>query len=1179
MVTRSIVIVVASVALATPIPALAQSERGTITGIVQDTTKAAIPGVLVKVINTATNATTDAVSSVSGAFSASNLPPGLYRIEASLTGFQSANIDGIRLTAGATARVDVTLNLGAIAESVTVVARSSLVQTEDAKISTNVSNELIDQLPLVVGGAMRSVFDLVATVPEAKGATTNVVLGGGQGGAFGATLDGISVNTNRNADTVETAFLTPSVEAITEFAVETNGFKPEFGQAGGGAITFASKSGTNKFQGSLYNFFRHDALDEKGFFEQTKGIYRQNNFGASWGGPVKLGRLYNGQNRTFFFAAYEGFRNNQASNATTLSVPTPEMYDGDFSKWVDSQGRMIVIYDPATTRPNPNGTGFVRDPFPGNRIPANRFSSVARQYVGLARSAVIPNRTGLVPGTVGYVSNNFLSPGGTTVETTHKFSLKIDHTLSSPHRLAYLFNRTANDAIPGSSGAAGLPAPFNTFQSSSFDGDLHRGSWDWIINSRTVNHLSVGVNTFLKNAFSPNVDQGWRDRGICIPNAVDCDQNFGIISFTEYATWGGSSYNGTEQPRFSIKDDLTFSAGSHTIKSGFTFDRQQANGFGQQDIAGRAGFSFLETAIPGATTLANGGGNSFASFLLGAADTGRTETIRYLQQVYPYYAFYAQDDWRLTDKLVFNYGLRYEFTQPPHAGGDQYSDLSPTKPNPAVNNYPGALVFAGDGPGREGTRSLFPGYYGAIAPRASFAYSANPKTIVRGGIGRSFGRVTVVQGSSHFAGFIGQYVFSSADAGVTPAFNLDQGLPSYPLPPLIDPAFSNNNDVDWFNGQAAARPAVYDNWTASVQRELRQGLMVELDYNGVYGSSLQSGLLNPNQVPMSVVNDLIARFGPTGARDLLNSNITSAAAVAAGIKVPYPNFTNPNVQRSRTVAQALRPYPQYLAVNAQSGGGDKTGRSHYHAGIVKVNQRFAGGVSFQGSYAYSRLMTDADSFSGSGRSMDAARPELEWSVGRFDQPHTFKLSSVVELPFGEGRRWLTTGIANQLAGGWRIALIQAYNSGFPIGVTTNAPLNIFNGVNRPNVSGQDWRAPIAGDAFDPRVDKFLNPAAFVQPVGALGNAPRTNPDTRGFWNLSENVSIAKSNKLTSEVKMDIRIEAFNIFNRVIFAAPGTPTATGATAPGTDFSNGNTFGVITSQANSPRRMQLGLKLYW
>ena len=160
--------------------------------------------------------------------------------------------------------------------------------------------------------------------------------------------------------------------------------------------------------------------------------------------------------------------------------------------------------------------------------------------------------------------------------------------------------------------------------------------------------------------------------------------------------------------------------------------------------------------------------------------------------------------------------------------------------------------------------------------------------------------MTVVQGSSHFAGFIGQYVFASADAGVTPAFNLDQGLPAYPLPPQIDPTFSNNNDVDWFNGQAASRPAQYDNWTISVQREIRKGMTVDLEYNGVYGSNLQAGLLNPNQVPMSVVNDLVARFGPIGARDLLNSNITSAAAVAAGIRPPYANFTNPNVQRSRT---------------------------------------------------------------------------------------------------------------------------------------------------------------------------------------------------------------------------------------------------------------------------------------
>ncbi len=300
---------------------------------------------------------------------------------------------------------------------------------------------------------------------------------------------------------------------------------------------------------------------------------------------------------------------------------------------------------------------------------------------------------------------------------------------------------------------------------------------------------------------------------------------------------------------------------------------------------------------------------------------------------------------------------------------------------------------------------------------------------------------------------------------------------------------------------------------------------------------------------------------------LLNSQITSAQAVAAGIPIPYPNFTNPAVQVSRTVAQALRAYPQYLRLNVQVGGGDKTGRSHYHAAVLKINQRFSGGIAMQGSYAFSRITTDADSFNGSGGSLDAARPELEWSRGIFDVPHSFKLNTVVELPFGEGRRWLTDGIANQILGGWRVAIIQSYFSGRPIGVTSNAPLPIFNLTNRPNVTGADWRAPIAGDEFDPRVDRYLNPAAFAQPVGELGNAPRVNPDVRTPWVMNENVSLAKSLKLTSSLSADIRVEAFNVFNRVLWGNPVT-----------NFSS-NTFGQITSQGNNARQMQLGLKLYW
>ena len=1160
--TRLAAIFVA-VVLALPIEGYAQTERGTITGVVMDSSKAAVPGVSIKVINTATNTETNLVSSETGSYSATNLPPGTYKIEATLQGFQTSNVEGIIVNAGTTARIDVSLNLGSVTESVNVVAENQTVSTEDAKVATTVSNRLIDELPLVVGGAMRSPFDLLSTVPEARGSGNSTSLGGGQGGSFGATLDGISVNTNRQADTNETAFLTPSLEAITEFQVETNGFKPEFGQAGGGSITFASKSGTNNFSGSAYGFFRHDSLDAKGFFEQTKGIYKQSDAGGSFGGPITIPNVYSGRNRTFFFASYEGFYNNAGSNAAFRSVPTPEMWDGDFSNWVNASGQRITIYDPATTRVGPNGA-LIRDPFPNNRIPADRFSTTAKNYIAMARSVLVPNR-GAAPGTFNYVNNNYVSEGRSTIEKTNKFSFKIDHTLSNTNRVAYVFNRTNKTLEPGANGATGLPAPFSDFQTDNFDGDVHRGSWDWV-GSRLVNHLTIGANTFYKNAFSPNVDQGWASQ-VCIKNAVNCDQNMGIITFSEFTQWGQVSYNGTKQPRFTVKDDVTLIKGAHTIKTGFTYDRQQSNGFGQQDYGGRAGFSFLQTGVPGVTNFNNAGGSSFASFLLGYANSGRTETIRYLQQVYPYYGFYVQDDWRMSDKFVLNYGVRYEFTRPPVAGGDQYSEFDPTKPNPGVNNYPGALIFAGEGEGREGVRSLIPGYYGAWAPRLSGAYALNEKTTIRGGVGRSYGRVTVISGTSHFAGFIGQYEFTNGDNGVTPTFLLDQGIPAYPLPPQINPAFSNNLAVDYWNGDAAMRPATYDTWTISTQRELRTGMTIELDYNGSKGSNLQANLLNINQVPLSAMNDLISRFGVANAITLMNSQANSPAAVAAGIKIPYENFTNPAVQTNRSVAQALRAYPQYSTINTTNSGGDKTGRSMYHAGVVKLTQRMTGGFLFQGSYTYSKLMTNADAFSGSTGSMDTAQPELEYSIGRFDQTHSIKLNTVYELPWGPGKRWLTSGAASHVLGGWRIAAVQSYVSGLPIGVTTSAPLPIFNGTNRPNVTGADWRAPLAGDEFDPLVDRFLNRAAFVQPVGELGNAPRINGDVRRFWNLSENISVAKTISVADGLRLDVRMEAFNMFNRVVWGAPNT-----------DFNSAN-FGQITSQGNSPRPMQLGLKLYW
>jgi hypothetical protein len=1143
---------------------LAQSERGNIVGAVTDATGARIVQAPVSITNIATNTSTRVTTTGTGEFSAPNLGPGRYRVEVAAPGFRRFIADGITLTAGATVRVDAELQVGQASESIEVQAQAGRLSTEDAKVSTAFQNKLVDELPLVVGGAMRSVFDLVWTVPELRGNDSNMAIGGGQAGDWGATLDGLSVNTNRGARSGETNYLTPSVEALTEFAVDANGFKAEYGQAGGGLITFASKSGTNQLHGSAYDFLRNTQLDARGFFAPTRAVYKQNDFGFSLGGPVEIPKLYRGKNRTFFFIAYEGFRNRVGTNDLIQTVPTTEMYQGDFSNWVNSRNQLLAIYNPATTRANPSGVGFIRDVFPNNRIPLSSFNAVSQQILPYAKS-VVPNRPGIVPGTSSYVINNYISQGGSIVSPSDKKSVKIDHNAGDNHHLSFFYNRSTYSQEAGPGGFAGLPLPLNDIEPTIYQASLFRMTYDWTISPRVFNHFSIGGNKFLNDSFSPNVGLDWKSK-VCIPNSVDCNKNFPMIRFTEFSNWGQEADNGADQPSWFFRNDLSYIRGGHTMKFGVTYHSQRANGFSESTIGGKANFSFLETAVPGATSFTSG--SSFASFLLGAADSGGTETNRFIEQVYPYYGFYAQDDWRVNRRLVLNLGVRYEFTRPPVEAHDQYSDFSPTTPNPAVNNYNGALVFAGTGPGRQGVRSLVPGWYGAWGPHVGLAYTLDSKTAIRAGFARSFSRVTSIVGSVHYAGFSGLYNFTSTDSGITPAFYLDKGFPSYPLPPQINPAFANNGNVDWWQGSDATRPPESYNWTFSIQREIASKFVFEGYYNATMGAHLLSGLINPNQVPMPVVNGLIGKYGAAQAISLLNSNIVSAQAVAAGIPVPYANFTNASVQTSRSVNQALRPFPQYQTINAGGGGGDKSGHSTYHAMILKLNHRLSNGLTLQWGYSLSKILTDSNNYrANAGSAQDDGNRRLEKSIGPFDQTHSVKLNTLYELPFGKGRRWLTQGIASHIAGGWRLSAVQNYLSGFPIGVSRNAPLPIFNANNRPYITTYDWRAQVDG-SFDPARNRFLNAAAFpAQPNSLLGNATRFNPKVRAFPNLSENVSLGKTFALTERFRLDFRVEAFNLLNRVVFSSPTTNL------------NSNSFGAITSQANSPRQMQLGLKLYW
>jgi len=1147
---------------------MAQSERGNITGIVTDPTGATIPSAQVSVINRDTNALTKVVTTGTGEYNAPNLLPGVYRIEILAPGFKRFVQQNVVVSASTTLRLDAQLQLGQVTEQVEVTATVAAIQTETAKVSTHVQNQLVDELPLVVAGSMRSPFNLVSVVPEARGSGQGLSLGGGQVAQWDATLDGYSVGTNRSGDTAEAALNTPSVEALTEFTVDTNGFKAEYGQAGGGVMTFASKSGSNRFHGSAYDFLRNDAMDARGFWAKTRSVYRQNDFGFTGSGPVRIPKLYDGRNKTFFFVAFEGFRNRVGANDTFLSVPAAEMYRGDFSNWVDQNNRRITIYDPSNTRANPSGAGLIRDPFPNNQIPTNRFSRTASTIASFAQG-IAPNR-GFAPGTSGYVRNNYVVSGGSLITPTDKWSVRGDQLIGSQHRVNFLWNTTAFRNKPGPGGAPGLPEPLWNGQIQAWDTEAYRAAHDWTISSNMVNHFSWGWNSFVKNSYSANVDKNWKDK-VCIKNAVDCNQNFPGISFTEFTSWGAVSYNGTRQPGWGIKDDLSYIRGSHTFKFGFQHQNQNADGFGQQDIAGAAGFSFLGTSVPGQTSFPGSGGSSFASFLLGDAHSGSTETIRVVTQKYPYFGFYAQDDWRITRKLILNLGLRYDFTLPPTNKKDEYSDFNPARPNPSADGYPGALWFAGFGPGRENRRSLVPGWYGAISPRLGIAYAADSKTTLRAAFGRSFSRITAVQGSGHYAGFIGQYSWANSTSGVQPTFRLDEGLPPYKLPPLIDPTFANEQVVSWWQGQDATRAPESLYWTFTMQREFAANTVVEVAYNATVGTHLQSRLVNYNQVPTATFERMVAQFGPTQALTILRSDINSTAARNAGITPPYPSFVNQGAT-FRTVNQALRPYPQYSTIDTGPHNGDKSGHSSYHAFLVRADRRFSRGLTFQWSYLLSKLMTDSDTYfaNSATASMDHYNRRLEKSVGQYDRTHTLKFSTLYNLPFGKGQKWATQGLLSHVIGGWRLAAIQVYSSGAPIALTRNNPLPIFNAQTRPLVDSYDnWRAPIAGDEFDPNRDRFLKPANQfpAQPPANFGNVTRYNPKVRTFWGQSENVSLAKTFRFGENLRVDLRAEAFNIFNRVIH---GTGSAN---------LNAGTFGQVTSQANDPRQLQMGLKIYW
>ncbi|MBA3442633.1 MAG: TonB-dependent receptor, partial [Pyrinomonadaceae bacterium] len=1099
----------------------AQSDRGVLTGNVTDAAGSVVPDATVTATNIGTNAVSRTTSTGDGVYTIPALPAGNYRVRVEKSGFKVSEEQSVAVAAATTTSVDAALEPGALTETVEITGEATQLQTNDAKISTTVPNRLVEELPLVVAGAVRSPFDLAATTPQAKNlGDGNFVLGGGQGGSWGMTLDSVAAGTSRFGSVQWASVNTPSLDAITEFTVDTNGYKAEFGRAMGGIMQFTSKSGTNALHGTLYEFVRNDFFDARRWNEVTpnidaatgrrregrkqtiKGVFKQHDFGFSVGGPILLprfgegGKAYlSGRDKAFFFVSGEFFRNRVGASSGTFSVPTPEMYNGDFSNWVDERGNRVPIYDPATTRPDPSNPGrFIRDPFPGNIIPRERFSNFARAVVG--NTGVLQPNTGARPGTSQYVRNNYINTTGTVLDPWDKFSVKLDYNFSEKNRISGLYNFGQHQRVGGPEGFPGLPGVFGGERTGNQRSDVWRFNYTRVVTPTIVNYFFAGFNKWREINRSTNATGGWRGRGVCLGGAFDCDYNFPVLQFSDYNQWGNAAADGSENPIYSFGDDVTITRGRHTFKTGYLYERVHYNGFGRQTISGRAFFDRRLTSVPTNNNLTTGGGNSFAAFLLGTAWGGGTENDRFVRQQFRSHAMYFQDDWKINRKLTLNLGIRYEFTQPPLERDDKWSDFTPNRPNPRAGGIPGALRFAGFEPGEEGNRELVDTWFGGIGPRIGLAYSLDDKTVIRASASRSFGVTKAVGGSTHFEGAITIYNVDSANTGITPTFLTDVGIPGVPQPPSVDPSFSNGNSTAWWQNEVTRLPEQYD-WSLSAQRQLPGDFVIETAYTATSGVHLVSGVLRYNQVP----SRYLQQYGPAALRLSFSRNPAEVAAL--GIREPFPGFSQLWTNNGRslgndTVARALRPFPQYGDIDTGNGNGDRSGHSTYHAGILRLEKRFSQGFLLQSSYVFSKILTDSDNW-GSGGALDHYNRRLEKSIGANDQTHLAKFNYVIELPFGEGRRFLQEGALSKIFGGFRLAGVHLYASGTPLGFiagTACGTIPIFNGRCPLTVTSYEgWIADNNGDYRGS--DRFFNRAAFpTQPTGQLGNSTRLNSKAR-----------------------------------------------------------------------------------
>ncbi|MBI2689222.1 MAG: TonB-dependent receptor [Acidobacteria bacterium] len=1110
----------------------AQGDRGSITGIVIDNSGAAVPNAAIEIINVATNARTETVTTGTGAYRLAALPIGVYDLTVKASGFTAYVRRGVQIQTNQTATIDVSLSVGAVTDSVTVQGGVPLIQTESTDIGSVVESKQFLDLPLTLGGGIRNASNFIKLAPGVSptGTWTKSIAGGG-GFQDQIYYDGIALS---RGDLSNDAEVNPSVDAIAEFKLITNNYSAEYAHAMGGVTSFTMKSGTNQFHGTAFEFLRNEKLDARGFFPATRAPSKQNEWGGTLGGPVVLPKVYNGKDKTFWFFSFDQFYRRGGALAGLNTLPTANMQKGNFSELPR------VIYDPASSTNTAQ-----RTPFAGNIIPSNRISAVSSKMLPFLPK---PELAG--------IANNSIAPLGSPRADERTAGFKMDHIFSQKYRVSGMYNDTYRPSVksPGPSRllpvggeAATLILNYNLQKVRT---NVVHLNLDQNLTPTTLNHIGLGYSRFRNPNFSLGFNEGWTqpDGGKLGLRGLQFDLAPTVLFDTQgYSRFGDDIASDNYFHTFTVLDTVTMIRGNHTLKLGGEIQRHRDNYRNFGNGGGTFRFRQETTGLSGVSA----SGDAFASFLLGGVSTGSAYFRDSLPGGrYTVYGFFLDDTWKMNNRLTLTLGFRWEPVTPHSDPVGRISYVDVTAPNPGAGNIKGAMHFGGS-PGN-GNRYLDP-MWGNYAPRIGVAYRIGSKTVVRTGAGL-FNSNYINNGLGLPAfGYATTATFTSPDGNLTQAFNWDGGFPqNFRRPP--------NKEITSANGQAvtAVLPTEYRlpyklQWNLSVDHQFASDLAMSLSYVASVGRHLYSGQ-QLNQLPRQYWN-----LSPA----LLTANINSPEARAAGFSEPFPGFATLWGGNAR-VNQALRPFPQYNGVGLY---GSTYGNSNYQSFQAKLDKRYARGLSGTLAYTWSKFLTDAAMFDSNPAQVDALYREKSYHPS--DYPHIFTFSLVWDVPFGSGRKYKSgNGVVNGVLGGWQLATVDSYTVGGRLFVTTNNPNPFFNLGRRPDIVSSQIRSNVSMSDYDPNNparNQYLNPAAFANPVGAsLGSAPRAL-EVRGPARLDESFAFFKQNRIKERFTTQFRVEMQNPLNRVVFDSPNT-----------DFTSA-AFGRIGGTQIGPRNIQLGLKL--